>query len=65
MSNATFNNSYETWVITCPKHGEHQYSISSIVKGHEGHWCQLCWIESLGESLPAVYKSVPYGGNNE
>ncbi len=51
---------YKTWVITCPKHGEHHNVINSNIKGYEGHWCQICWIEMLGESLPAVYKEVPF-----
>ena len=39
-------------VINCPKHGEHHHAIVSTVPGHEGAWCQLCWLESLGPSLP-------------
>jgi hypothetical protein len=64
MTNATFLGSYETWVVTCPKHGEHNHVISSTVKGYEGHWCQLCWLEMLGEPLPAVFKRVPYEDKN-
>ena len=64
MTNATFLGSYETWVVTCPKHGEHNHVISSTVKGYEGHWCQLCWLEMLGEPLPAVFKRVPYEEKN-
>ena len=56
--------SYETWVVICPKHGEHPHVIHSTIKGHEGIWCQICWIETLGEPLPAVFKSVPFGENN-
>lgn len=52
--------SYETLVITCPKHGEHSHVIASRIKGHEGAWCQICWTETLGEPLPAVVKRVPY-----
>lgn len=40
--------------INCPKHGVHHHMISSTVPGHEGHWCQLCWLESLGKPLPVV-----------
>ena len=40
--------------IACPKHGTHKYYISSDIEGHEGHWCMLCWLESLGPSLPVV-----------
>ena len=39
------------WVV-CPKHGEHADVIISNIDGHEGTWCQLCWLESLGPSLP-------------
>jgi len=60
MTNATFLGSYETWVVTCPKHGEHPHAITSNIKGHEGQWCQICWVETLGEPLPAVFKRVPY-----
>jgi hypothetical protein len=38
--------------IVCPKHGTHPHIISSTMTGHEGRWCQLCWLESLGPSLP-------------
>lgn len=41
-----------TITVICPKHGEHEYAIESNVPGHEGVWCQLCWLESMGESLP-------------
>jgi hypothetical protein len=38
--------------IVCPKHGTHPHMISSTITGHEGHWYMLCWLESLGPSLP-------------
>jgi hypothetical protein len=63
MNDAIFVGSYETWVVTCPKHGEHPHAITSNIKGHEGQWCQLCWLESLGQPLPAVYKRVPFKEN--
>lgn len=37
--------------IYCPKHGVHEHIITSTVLGHEGHWCLLCWLETLGPSL--------------
>jgi hypothetical protein len=40
--------------IDCPKHGIHSHTIESTIPGHEGHWCQLCWLESLGEPLPVI-----------
>ena len=40
--------------IVCPKHGTHSSYISSDIKGRKGHWCMLCWLESLGPSLPTV-----------
>jgi hypothetical protein len=40
--------------IVCPKHGTHNQYISSNIKGHEGHWCMLCWLESLGNPLPTI-----------
>ena len=52
---------YEAHVITCPKHGEHPHSIVSNIKGHEGAWCQICWLESLGAPLPMEKKRIPYG----
>jgi hypothetical protein len=45
---------YRPRMINCPKHGIHEYFITSTVDGHEGHWCQICWLESLGPSLPLV-----------
>lgn len=52
---------YEASFVTCPKHGEHHHTITSTIKGHEGVWCQICWLESLGEPLPVQKKRVPYG----
>jgi hypothetical protein len=40
--------------IVCPTHGTHKHYISSDIEGREGHWCMLCWLESLGPSLPVV-----------
>ena len=57
--------SYEVCVVTCPKHGEHSHVIASRIKGYEGTWCQICWIETLGEPLPAVVKLVSYGDKHE
>jgi len=44
--------------VICPKHGEHEHAITSNIPGHEGVWCQICWIESMGPSLP-YRKSLP------
>jgi hypothetical protein len=44
---------YTQTQVDCPKHGKHTYTISSTIPGHKGSWCQLCWLESLGDSLPA------------
>ena len=44
--------------IVCPKHGTHEYYISSSIKDYEGNWCMLCWLESLGPSLPAIEQSA-------
>ena len=38
--------------VICPKHGEHEHAITSNSPGHEGVWCQICWLESLGPSMP-------------
>ena len=43
----------EQTMVECPKHGTHKYSIVSTIDGHEGVWCQICWIETLGPSLPS------------
>jgi hypothetical protein len=40
--------------INCPKHGLHSHTIVSTIEGHEGYWCQICWLETLGESLPLI-----------
>ena len=41
-------------LIVCPIHGKHKQYISSDIKGYEGHWCMLCWLESLGPSLSII-----------
>jgi hypothetical protein len=41
-----------TLTVICPVHGEHEYTIESNIDGHEGVWCQICWLQSLGPSLP-------------
>ena len=40
--------------IVCLKHGKHKYYISSDIERYQGNWCMLCWLESLGPSLPLV-----------
>ena len=47
----------QTFVI-CPKHGKHANSIVSRVEGHEGVWCQICWLETLGPTMPS--EQVPF-----
>ena len=46
---------YKPTQVVCPKHGTHSHTIVSTIKGHEGHWCMICALESLGEPLPTVY----------
>ena len=41
--------------VTCPKHGQHTHIILSTIPGHEGRWCQICWLEMLGPPLPVSY----------
>jgi hypothetical protein len=53
-STELFTTSAPTLKIVCPKHGVHAQYISSTVKGHEGYWCMLCWLESLGDPLPTI-----------
>ncbi|NBX49838.1 hypothetical protein EBT25_07830 [bacterium] len=43
-----------TLKIVCPKHGEHSQYITSTIKNHEGFWCMICWLESLGDPLPTI-----------
>jgi hypothetical protein len=38
--------------VICPVHGEHEYAIESNIDGYQGVWCQICWLNSLGPSLP-------------
>jgi hypothetical protein len=45
---------YEPPAVDCPKHGVHVYTIQSAIPGHEGRWCQICWLDSLGSPLPVV-----------
>jgi hypothetical protein len=42
--------------INCPKHGVHAQTIVSTIPGHEGHWCMICWLETLGQPLPVINK---------
>jgi len=51
-----FAGTYMEHVIQCAKHGEHSHTIVCTVEGHEGAWCQLCWIETLGAPLKCVHK---------
>ena len=53
-----------TFVI-CPKHGKHHHTISSTIPGHEGFWCQLCWLEMLGEPLEAVEEPFEWPKDGE
>jgi hypothetical protein len=49
-----------TWAgpgVICPKHGTHPHTISSNIKGHEGHWCMICALEALGDPLPTISQS--------
>jgi hypothetical protein len=40
--------------IVCPTHGTHKNHISSDIENCKGNWCILCWLESLGPSLPII-----------
>lgn len=40
--------------INCPKHGIHGHIIHSSIAGYKGDWCQICWLETLGPSLPLI-----------
>lgn len=51
----------QQWIVKCPKHGEHPHIISSDIEGHEGHWCQLCFLELLGKPLEAELKDIKLG----
>lgn len=44
--------------VICPKHGEHEHAIVSNIPGHEGVWCQICWTEAMGPSLPYKRNSI-------
>lgn len=47
---------FEAPKIDCPKHGIHSHAIASTIPGHEGLWCMICWLETLGEPLPVINK---------
>ena len=55
----------KTCFVKCPKHGEHHNTITSNVEGYRGVWCQLCWIETLGEPLPFEYRDLDLGDTHE
>ena len=60
MKEGALVGTYMAHVVNCPKHGEHSYVISSTIPNHQGVWCQICWLETLGNPLPSVYKRVPF-----
>lgn len=31
----------------CAKHGTHSHVIASTIEGHEGVFCQICWVDML------------------
>jgi hypothetical protein len=43
-----------TLKVVCPIHGEHDQYIKSTIEGHEGYWCMICWLESLGDPIPTI-----------
>lgn len=47
---------YEEPKIDCPTHGIHHFTIASTIPGHEGRWCMICWLETLGKPLPVINK---------
>lgn len=40
--------------VICPEHGKVANFISSWIPGHEGHWCQLCFLDMLGHPLEFI-----------
>jgi hypothetical protein len=46
--------------VQCEKHGTHPHAITSAVKGFEGAYCQLCWLETLGPPLHTVYREADW-----
>lgn len=37
-------------LFRCSKHGAITQIISSTIPGHEGRWCQICWLETLARN---------------
>ena len=35
--------------FNCPVHGVVETVITSTIQGHEGNWCQVCWIDSFAK----------------
>ena len=35
--------------INCDKHGVHGHIITSNIKGYEGNFCKLCWLDALNK----------------
>jgi len=31
----------------CPVHGDHESYIRCTTPGHDGIWCQLCWVDTF------------------
>lgn len=48
-------------VVDCPKHGTHPHVIRSSIPNHEGVWCQICWLESIGPALPSRQEPMKFG----
>lgn len=45
---------YTPPLYRCPVHGDVSEVITSTIAGHEGAWCQRCWLASLGLPIPRV-----------
>ena len=67
MTDSTFDKSWRWFEkqINCPKHGVHGYIITSTISGYEGHWCQLCQLESMGDPLPLLPNSSSEENTND
>lgn len=43
----------------CPVHGVTEHVIHSNIPGHEGHWCQICWVDSFEKAGVSRVEEAP------
>ena len=42
--------------FVCPIHGEQRESFNSSIKGFEGDWCLVCFVQWVDRNIPRMMK---------